>query len=110
MISKLLQENGDYLLQENADYILLNLWYPISTTYNLEIRDTSGNLLAILENAHDINYVARLMAPHILRFSLPADDSKTAFLVVTNEVWLRNAKTDSIVRKFRILNRGDIRD
>lgn len=106
---KLLQENGDYLLQENSNYILLEWGLAAEIPFQLEARDTSGNLLAILKNAFGINYVARLNEPHILKFSIPADDPKVTYIELVNEVWLRDNKLDEVVRKFRLLNQRDIR-
>ena len=106
----LLQETGFHLHQEDGFDILLDVWYPISATFLLEVRTTAGALLAMLGNAYGIYYQAKLNAPHILKFSLPADDTNASLLTVVNEVWLRHVKKNTIVRKFRIVGRGDNRD
>ena len=77
--------------------------------YIIEIRDSSGNLIAILENAHNINYTQNINNPHSLRFSIPSDDSKEANLILANEIWLRDYANNTIVKKFRLGQKRDIR-
>ncbi|MBU0777838.1 DNRLRE domain-containing protein [Patescibacteria group bacterium] len=70
--------------------------------YILEIRDSSGNLVAVLENAYGCNYTAYLNAPHTLRFLMPADDTKVANITLANEIWLREYIAETVSRKFRL--------
>jgi len=110
ILDYLLQEDGDYLFQETGDKIILEWRLQPELPYQLEARDTSDNLLAILKNAFDINYTKQLNAPHILKFSLPADDSKSTNVTLVNEIWLRDNYRHEVVRKFRLLNQRDIRE
>ena len=80
------------------------------SNYQLEVRNTSDELLAVLENAFDINYIKQLNAPHVLRFSLPVDDSKISNVTKVNEIWLRENETGTVVRKFRLQDGRNIRD
>lgn len=113
-VNYLLQETGDYLLQETGDKIILDEYFPLMSptrrTYILEVRTTAGALFSILENAFNITYTKQLNAPHILKFSVPADDSKTSAVLVTREIWLRNTSTNTVIRKFRLINKRDIRE
>lgn len=56
--------------------------------YYIEVRDSSDDLIARLENAYEIRYVAQVNAPHILEFKLPAWDTKATNLTLANEYWL----------------------
>jgi len=76
---------------------LSNLIWP---KFILEIHDSSGNLISILENAYDIRWVQELNKAHQLGFSLPIDDPKRADILLTNEIWLRNYRTALVERKF----------
>lgn len=76
--------------------------------YTLEIRDSSGNLVNILENAHDISYTQEINAPYSLSFSIPSDDSKEASVLLSNEYWLRNS-AGTIIKKFKLLRKTDTR-
>jgi len=77
--------------------------------YAVEIRDGSGNLVAILENAHGIGYVQTINAPHNLRFNLPSDDGKLADITLANQLWLRDCKTGTVIRKFQLQRQRDER-
>jgi len=81
----------------------------ISRKYIVELRDSSGNLVNILQNAYRIAYAETVNAPATLDFAIPADDSKTAGLTRANEIWLRNYDTGTVVKKFRLNLRRDIR-
>jgi hypothetical protein len=76
--------------------------YAGALTFQLEVHNTDGDLVAILENAFGISYDARINQPHKLTFSIPAADSKQSDITLANEIWLRNLKTNTVVRKFRI--------
>ncbi len=78
--------------------------------YVLEIHQAStDNLIAILNNAHGINFSETINEAPTLRFELPGDDAKAADIIRGNEVWLRNYKTDEIMAKFRLIFRRDVR-
>jgi len=78
--------------------------------YIVEVRDTSGNLIQILENANSIYYTEEINVAHTLSFLMPADDSKLSDITLANELWLRNYSTDTVVRKFRLQKKWDIRE
>ena len=78
--------------------------------YIVEVRDTSGNLIQILENASSINYTEEINIAHSLSFLMPADDSKLSDVTLANELWLRNYSTDTVIRKFRLQKKWDIRE
>ena len=77
--------------------------------YTLEIRDSSGNLVAILENAHNISYQQLINTPHVLQFDLPATDSKVSDVTLANELWLRDGRTNAVIRKFLLKRKWDVR-
>jgi len=82
---------------------------PPPFTYVVEIRDADSNLVAILENAHEIGYVQTINAPHSLKFSLPSDDAKLVNIILANQLWLRDCKTGAVVRKFQLQRQMDVR-
>ena len=77
--------------------------------YTIEIHNTSDNLIAVLENAHNIYYQESINKAPVLRFSIPADDDKEEYLVKANEIWLRNYELEvpEVVNKFRLSKRID---
>lgn len=93
----------DFMFEEWGDLIIPN------RAYTVEIRDSSGNLVNILENAHDISYTQEINAPYSLSFNVPSDDSKEANILLSNEYWLRDNNTGSIVKKFKLLRKVDTR-
>ena len=78
-------------------------------TYTIEVRDSSGDLLAILENAFGIGLTEQLNRPPMLDFRLPADDSKIAYIDPDNEIWLRDYEQGTLKDKFLIARRRDVR-
>lgn len=68
--------------------------------YMLEIRDRDESLLAILQDAFNINYQLDTNGTPVLDFNLPADCGKTAYLDRDREIWLRNMRTKSVIAKF----------
>lgn len=81
----------------------------IGKRYRLEIRDSSDNLVAVLENAFDISYIRTLNEIPQLDFSLPADDAKVANLVRANKIVLREVNADEVIEQFRLLKLRDSR-
>lgn len=77
--------------------------------YVVELRNGSGELIAILENAYNISYSQTINSPHLLTFNLPADDSKASNITLDNELWLRNICTDVVVRKFKLHKKTEAR-
>ena len=74
---------------------------PSPRLHILEVRNSSGELVAILENAYDLTWEQTLNQPPILMFSIPADDSKVANIVFGNELWLYRWGKKTILEKFR---------
>jgi len=83
--------------------------YIAALKYVLELHNSDGDLVAILQNASDIGYAQMVNSPHSLSFSIPADDSKTSDITLANEVWLRNQTTGLIIKRFRLSHERDIR-
>ena len=78
--------------------------------YILEIHNSDGDLVSILENAYNRSYSQKINEPQELSFSLPADDDKTSGLVKPNEIWLRNYSTGTNECKFNITRTESIDD
>jgi len=87
---------------------IFDIWLS-AIKYIIEVHDTSGNLVSVLQNAHSIFYSENINQAPVLRFSIPADDSKEEFLVKPYEIWLRDYEPESpeIVNKFRLSKRID---
>jgi len=81
----------------------------LARKYIVEIHDGDGNLVAVLENAHQINYTQNLNNPHSLRFNIPSDDSKESNITLANELWLRDYSSGLVVKKFRLNQTRDLR-
>lgn len=77
--------------------------------YILEVHDSTGDLICVLENASVIDYERKLNTPHTLTFTMPADDSKVSNIILANEIWLRNYRTGIVIRKFMLQNTLDSR-
>jgi len=89
---------------------IFDIWLS-AVKYKIEVRDTSGNLISILQNAHSIRYDEGINQAPTLSFSIPADDTKEQYLVKANEIWLINyePETPVTVNKFRLSKRIDRR-
>ncbi len=83
--------------------------YIAALKYVLELHNSDGDLVAILENAHDISYSQMINSPFALSFALPASDAKVSNILLSNEIWLRDYKSGAIIKKFRLSIRRDIR-
>jgi len=83
--------------------------------YTIEIHDSTGvpdgdeKLITILENAHTIVYTEAINEAPILSLDLPADDDKATDITKANEIWLRDYEAGTIVKRFRLSLRGDVR-
>ena len=82
---------------------------PPNRIYTIEIRNGDGALLAILENAHGISYTQIINSPYPLTFDLPSDDSKVSNILLANECWLRDNRTDTVIHKFKLHHEMDMR-
>ena len=90
---------------------IFDIWLS-AIKYIVEIRDSSDNLVCILENAHSIKYIEAINVAPTLSFSLPADDDKADYILKANEIWLRNYEPESptLVNRFRLAKRYDRRE
>lgn len=85
---------------------IFDIWTS-AIKYIIEVHDSSGNLVAVLENAHTIQYTEAINTLPTLSFSLPADDTKAANIIKANEIWLMDYETNQVQAKFRLSGRGD---
>jgi len=102
-------ETLNLILTKYAPDIILKIYPSGALGYTIEVRDSSGNLLVVLENATGINLVEQLNRPPMLDFILPADDSKISHIDPDNEIWLRDYETGTLIRKFLLSRRSDTR-
>jgi len=75
----------------------------------LELRDASGDLVAVLENAYDIVYEQGTNQAPTLFFSIPTDDTKADDITSAHEIWLRSYPDGTLIQKFRLNKREDTR-
>jgi hypothetical protein len=80
------------------------------TKFFVELHDSTGGLVAILEKVYDASYEEELNTSRLLDFKIPADDSKVAYIILANEIWLRDAVAGTVIRKFKLKYQLDIRD
>jgi len=78
--------------------------------YIVELHDSSGDLVAVLDNAYAIAYSQNINLPFMLQFAIPADDEKVSNITLANEIWLRDYDTQIVVRKFRLQKQIDSRE
>ena len=77
--------------------------------YTIEVRNADGDLIAILENAHDISYSQVINSPHSLSLKIPSNDSKASNILLANEYWLRDNRTNTVIKKFKLYRKVDSR-
>jgi len=77
--------------------------------YRLEVHKSDGDLISMLRNPFSIRYTRALNEPHQLAIQMPADDDALDDITVGNEIWLRDLKDGTVVRKFQPLRRHDRR-
>ena len=82
----------------------------VPSKYIVEVHETAGDLLAMLQYAFDVSYEQEVNASHVLMFTIMADDPKLAFITKANELWLRDIKNGLVVRKFKLQHEIDARD
>ena len=97
--------SGDGTLTADSIKLVNKIW----PKFILEIHDSSGNLISILENAYDIRWVQELNKAHQLGFSMPIDDAKRADILLANEIWLRDYRSLEVLRKFILSSTREIR-
>jgi len=92
-----------YISATDSTSISLDMWIGLPPgphwRYMLEVRERDGTLLAILQDAFNINYALSEGVPE-LSFELPADNDKTVYLARNREIWLRNMKTNTVMARF----------
>ncbi|MBA7583641.1 hypothetical protein ES708_25588 [subsurface metagenome] len=97
-------------IQTVALDVILGAYPRKAAKYVLEIHQAStGDLIAILNNAHGISFSEAINEAPTLKFSLPADD-KLANITKANEIWLRNYGDGSLVNRFRLTRKEGKRE
>jgi len=76
--------------------------------YQIEVRDSDGDLVQVLENALNITLTEAINEPTQLSFTLPATDPKLHFITKANELWAREVDGDTIPAKTKLLIQEDI--
>jgi hypothetical protein len=66
----------------------------------LEIRDSSGALLGVVDSYYDASWDQGVNVADCLTFSLPTEDAD--LIAIDNQVWLRRGDAGSLARKFVI--------
>lgn len=82
---------------------------PLTDRYRIEIRDGSGNLVAILKDAIGITLEQSINTPEILTFILPADDVNLVNIKRSNELWVRDMRSDAVIVRTRMVRQDDAR-
>jgi hypothetical protein len=77
--------------------------------YQLEVRDSAGNLLGILKNAFGISLEETTNAPTRLSFKLPGDDDNLTLITRANEIWVRDVKTNTVIFTTKLQRKEDTR-
>lgn len=108
-ISVLLQEDGDRLLQEDGFYILLNAWLTPGI-YTIEVHETDGTLVTILEKSYEISLEEKVNSPKVVSFAIPSDESKLSYLTRAREIWVRDVSNNTVITKTKLLRKEDARD
>lgn len=78
--------------------------------YIIEIHDSDGSLVAILEKAYNISLETKTNAPAVLTFSIPSDESKLSYLTRARELWVRDYDNKTVIAKTKLLRKEDVRD
>lgn len=78
--------------------------FPTVMPYEVQLRDLSGNLVAIFENALNVGYQFQINVPATMSFDLPVDDEKRELLGEGGEIWL--FEDGVLVETFRLSNRS----
>lgn len=82
----------------------------VSPKYILELRNSDGDLVSILQKAYFISYSQAINNAHELAFTLPADDDKVSDIILANEIWLRNHRTGEVIKKFKLGRTREVRE
>jgi len=76
--------------------------------YQIEVKNSSGDLIQILENAHGIELIEAINQPTQLSFLLPSTDWKLYYVTKANEYWVREVEGDTILTKTKLLIQEDV--
>ena len=78
--------------------------------YTVEVRDSSDKLVSILHKAYEIGLVEELNRPPMLDFMVLADSDTLTNINRDNQIWLRDYDTGTLLYKFILSRRRDVRD
>jgi hypothetical protein len=78
--------------------------------YLIEIHDSNGSLVAILDKVYEISLEETINSPALLTISIPSDDTKLSYITRARELWVRDVKTNTVISKTKLLRRDDVRD
>jgi len=78
--------------------------------YQIEVHDTDGSLVAVLEKSYEISLEEKANAPKVLTFTIPADESKLTYITRARELWVRDVENDVVIAKTKLLRKEDVRD
>jgi len=83
-------DSAVYALAADDAFSLYGIGISVAISQDafVEIRDSSGNLVSVLENVHAISYEHSLNKLGTMSFELPADDPKGQYLLPEHELWL----------------------
>ena len=87
----------------------MNTLYNHLILYQIEIHDSSGNLLGVFKDIIEPELDEALNMAKLLSFSVPAGDDKLSYITAANEIWVRDTRTNDIMVKTRLVRREDIR-
>jgi hypothetical protein len=68
--------------------------------YIIELHDSTGALVAILETAFGVSLIEAINEAPKLGFDVPGEEDKIDGVTRSHEFWLRDAKTDEVIEKF----------
>jgi len=77
--------------------------------YIVELHNSAGELVAILEDAHMVSLTRTINEASILTFSIPGDDTKISGISRSHEIWIRDYETGTVLEKFLLYFERNIR-
>jgi hypothetical protein len=78
--------------------------------YQIEVHNTDGTLVAILEKAFDISLEEKVNSPKVASFAIPSDDSKLTYVTRARELWVRDVANNTVIAKTKLLRKEDARN
>ena len=70
--------------------------------YYVEIRDPDDVLLGVIRDIIGGNLEQATNVPDVLSFDIPANEIRAEYLSRKNEIWVRDAYTDTVISICRI--------